>query len=210
MPREGLSHPCEDPTCMGTAGLLTPGPAGPRGSAPPVLLSHPLAAAPYLRGAEPSQGPLFLLPAMPRGTGQGREGGWALSQQQKSKQELEAGSNKPQVRAVPTKLAPAEVGGGPWGLAAPFTVEKQSRARETNPNKFTTCLMPVQLLYMKKITACSMFVFHHMTPGIQRCCHTALGGPCAQASAHRSHTLTQHLSSALFPLEQQVTVTISP
>lgn len=52
---------------------------------------------------------------------------------------------------MPRKLVPAEVGWGPWGLAAPFTMEKKSGAMETNPNKFTTCLMPVQLLYMKKL-----------------------------------------------------------
>lgn len=37
----------------------------------------------------PGQGPLFLLAAMMRGTGQGRAGSCALSQQQESKQERE-------------------------------------------------------------------------------------------------------------------------
>lgn len=127
---------------------------------PQPCCSHPLATAPHQEGTDC---------AMPRAAGKGREGNCVLSQQQESKHKQEAGSNKPQVKAVPRKLVPAEVGWGPWGLAAPFAVEKQSRAMETNPNKFTTCLIASSIALHEKVTACSMFVFHHMTPGIQRC-----------------------------------------
>lgn len=77
---------------------------------------------------------------------------------------------------------------------------------EPNPNKFTTCLMPVQLLYMESYSALHVCFPSHDTwdttmPQGCRLCHPALGGPCARVSAHRSHILTHHLSSALFPTE---------
>lgn len=104
---------CEGPTCMGTAGLLTRGPAGPRGSAPPASLQPSPGNCPTPRRGCARPGAPFPPSCRAKGHRAGQGGGnCALSQQQESKQEWEAESNKPQVRAAPIKLVPAEVG---WG-----------------------------------------------------------------------------------------------
>lgn len=76
----GGGPPCEGPTCMGTAGLDS------RACRTEGLCTPSLAAAiPWQQGgAEPGQEPLFLLPAMPRGTGRGREGAGPFSSNRKA------------------------------------------------------------------------------------------------------------------------------
>lgn len=53
-----------DSRACGTEGLCTPS----------LTAAIPWQLPPHQGGAVPGQGPLFLLPAVPRGTGQGREG----------------------------------------------------------------------------------------------------------------------------------------
>lgn len=75
--------------------------------------SHPLATAPTPRRGCARPGAPFPPSCRAKGHRAGQGGGnCALSQQQESKQEREAESNKPQVRAAPRKLVLAEVG---WG-----------------------------------------------------------------------------------------------